>query len=173
MASAPASTVTMAMTKAKERQLMRLIHGELSPDEARRLQRELEIDSELSAAHRRLARAWDGLELPASEPPAGFSTGVLAAARELSDPRAGVGGELSWSLAPAWARGGAAAALVVGLLLGASFGRGFEVGAGSDETAIVAEAEADALPLSLAEVYWLALEESGGELAGGDVEAIP
>ena len=167
------------MTKAKERQLMRLLHGELLPDEARRLERELGSDSELGAAYRRLARAWDGLELPASGPPAGFAAGVMAAARTTSRSRAsgatsrlraGEDGELSWSLAPAWARGGAAAALVAGLLLGASFGRGFE---GGDETAVVAEADADALPLSLAEVYWLALEASGGELAGDNAEAVP
>ncbi len=157
------------MTKAKEQQLMRLLHGELAPDEARRRSRELEQDSDLRAAHQRLARTWESLELPASEVPSGFSANVVAAAREL---RAGgqPGGELSWSLAPAWARGGAAAALLTGLLLGAAFGRGFEApDAGtSDETAIVADADADAVPLSLAEVYWLALEESGGQLAGND-----
>ncbi len=162
------------MTKAKERQLMRLLHGELPPEVARRLERELESDQVLPegdkrkglrAAHQRLARVWDGLELPASEPPAGFSAGVVAAARKLP------GVELSWSLAPAWARGGAAAALLAGLLLGAAFGRGFEVPAG-DETVIVADADADAVPLSLAEVYWLALEESGGELAVDDAEGV-
>ncbi len=163
------------MTKVREQQLVRLLHGELEPHEARRLERELERDDNLSAAYRRLVRTWDGLVMPASEPPAGFSAGVVAAARGLR-----TGDELSWSLAPSWARGGAAAALLAGVLLGAAFGRGFELPATGDEAVIVAEADADALPLSLAEVYWLALEESGGELAAsdadgasGDVEGIP
>ncbi len=152
------------MTKVNERKLMRLLHGELRPQEARRLEREVEQDDELHAAHRRLARAWDSLELPPAEPPAGFSAQMVAAARKLRD------GELSWGPAPAWARSGAAAALVTGLLLGAAFGRGFEAPATGSEATLVADADADAVPLSLAEVYWLALEESGGQLAGGDAE---
>ncbi len=149
------------MTKVKERLLMRLLHGELAADEVRRLELELEHDGELRAAHRQLARVWDDLELPASEPPAGFSAGVVAATRKLRD------GELSWSLAPAWARGGAAAALLAGLLLGAAFGHGFEApAAGGNEAVQVADADADAVPLSLAEVYWLSLEDSGGLLDG-------
>lgn len=153
------------MTKAKERQLMRLLHGELAPDEARQLEAELG-DEPLRTAHRQLVELWDGLELPSSEPPAGFSAGVMNAARAAS------GGELSWSLAPAWARGGAAAALLAGLLLGATVGRGFEVPAAARGEVVVADAEADAVPLSLAEVYWLALEESEGQLAGNDTEDV-
>ncbi len=156
------------MTRVTERQLMRLAHGELPADEARRLEREIERDSELRAARDRLARTWAGLELPASEPPDGFSASVMAEARELCD------GGLSWSLAPAWARGGAAAALVTGLLLGAVFGRGFEPPDAGSQTVVVADADADAIPLTLAEVYWLSLEESGGALATGDAaEGVP
>lgn len=159
------------MTKAIERRLMRLLHGELPSGEARRVERQLERDGSLRAAHERLARVWDGLELPASEVPAGFSTGVTAAAQALR-PGEPHGGELSWSLAPAWARGGAAVALLTGLLLGAAFGRGFEApGVESVQIAdsdVVVNAEADAVPLSLAEVYWLALEESEGLLTGDD-----
>ena len=47
------------MTKAKERQLMRLLHGELAPDEAQRLERELERDEELGAAYQQLAEVCD------------------------------------------------------------------------------------------------------------------
>ena len=156
------------MTKARERQLMRLLHGELPLDEARQLERELERDGELRAAYERLAQAWDGLELPASAVPAGFSAGVMTAARELRD------GELSWSLAPVWARGGAAAALVCGLLLGAVFGGGFGTPEAGGEAMLIADAEADAAPLSLAEVYWLALEETGGAFAeDGAAEGAP
>ena len=170
------------MTKAKERQLMRWLHGELPPDEARRLERELERGQreQLSAAHQRLVQVWDSLELPPSELPAGFSASVVKAARELCADelynREVGNGELSWSLAPAWARGGAAAALLTGLLLGAVFGRGFEVtGAGAgigEEAVIVANADADAVPLSLAEVYWLSLEASEGQLAWDAAEGV-
>ena len=152
------------MTKAKERQLVRLLHGELAPEEARELERELaDASPEVRAANQRLVQVWSGLELPPSEVPADFSTGVMAAARNLARERAE--GAISWSLAPAWARGGAAAALVTGLLLGATFGRGFEAPSIAEPTAVViADADADATPLSLAEVYWLALEESEGQL---------
>ena len=172
------------MTKVKERQLMRLLHGELPPDEARWLERELERDrvqpeggerNQLSVAHERLARVWEGLELPPSELPAGFSARVVAAARASSRPRAS-GGELSWSLAPAWARGTAVAALLGGVLLGAAFGRGFELpdagNPASDEAVIVADADADAVPLSLAEVYWLSLEASEGQLVWDQAEGV-
>ncbi len=162
------------MTKVTERQLMRLVHGELPADEALRLEREIERDGELRAARDRLAETWASLELPASELPGGFSASVTVAARELCD------GGLSWSLAPAWARGGAAAALVTGLLLGAVFGRGFELpdagsaGSAGSQTVVVADADADAIPLTLAEVYWLSLEESGGALATDDAaEGVP
>ncbi len=150
------------MTKVTERQLMRLIHGELPADEAQRLERELERDPELRANRDRLAQTWASLELPASEPPSDFTAGVMTAARELPE----AGRELSWSLAPAWARGGAAAALFTGLLLGATFGRGFELPTTDSQTAVVADA--DAVPLTLAEVYWLTLEESEGALDGYD-----
>ncbi len=145
------------MTKENERRLMRLLHGELPAAEVRRLEQELERDGELRSTYERLAAAWNGLELPASEVPAGFSASVMAAARELP------AGELSWSLAPAWARAGAAAALAAGLLLGAAFGAGFGAPVAGSETELLADADvdADALPLSLAEVYWLSLEESG------------
>ncbi len=162
------------MTKDRERRLMRLLHGELPADEARRLERQLERDGELRSAHRRLARAWNDLELPPVEVPAEFSLNVLAAARELpGTPGAPLGGlELSWSRAPAWARAGAAAALATGLLMGATFGASFGgisgAGSGAAGEEAVLIADADVVPLSLAEVYWLALEENGGVLAEDD-----
>lgn len=160
------------MTKDNERQLMRLIHGELSSGEAQQLERELERNAELRATHDRLAQTWASLELPVSEPPGGFADDVMSAAR--GQIEAGRRGELSWSLAPAWARGGAAAALFTGLLLGTAFGRGFELPTTNSQTVgsqtvIVADVEADAVPLSLAEVYWLSLEESDGTLIGDDL----
>ena len=90
----------------------------------------------------------------------------MAAAREIQ------GGELSWSLAPVWARAGAAAALVAGLMLGAAFDGGFTRPSPAGEVVDVDDSygdtdDADAVPLTLSEVYWLALEDSGGELANG------
>ena len=156
----------MRIQSASERRLMRLLHGELPPDEARRLERRLEQDAELRAAYDRLAETWAGLELPEpGEAPAGFAAGVMGAARKVR------GGELSWSLAPLWARAGSTAALLAGLLLGATFGGDFAQPA---PEAVVeyadadADAIADAVPLSLAEAYWLALEESGGLLEDAD-----
>ncbi len=164
------------MTKVKKRQLMRLLHGELPADEACRLEQRLEHDPELSAAYRRLARAWDDLELPPAEVPAGFSTDVVAAARKLacSPAAGGRGAELSWSRAPVWARAGAAAALVTGVFLGATLGSSLALPVATGEAVFVADADsatvadADVVPFSLAEAYWLSLEESGGLLAEGD-----
>ena len=93
------------MKSAIERRLMRLLHGELPPDEARRLERQLEHDAELRSAYEKLAETWARLKLPeACEAPAGFAASVVEAAR------VALGGELSWSLAPLWARAGATAA---------------------------------------------------------------
>ena len=152
------------MTKTKQRQLMRLLHGELPADETRRLEAELAHDGEIRAVYEELKRTWVGLEVPATDVPADFSASVTAAARKLRD------GELSWALAPAWARGGAVAALLGGLALGAAFGSGFGATAAGEkaEAVLVADADADSVPLSLAEVYWLWLEESGGLLVEGD-----
>ena len=157
-----------ATTTTQQRQWMRLLHGELPADEARRLEAELARDDELRAAYEGLTRAWNGLELPAVEVPAGFSAGVTAAARKLQ------GGELSWSLAPSWARGGAVAALLGGLVLGAAFGNGLGAPAAGEtvETALVADADAGSA-LSLAEVYWLSLDESGGQLTAAEAEGTP
>ena len=104
-----------------ERQLMRLIHGELPPEDARRLQQRLEVEPELAAAHRRLQALWQGLELPPPSPvPVGFRTRVLARLAAERDPKV-----ISWALAPGWVRATAALVLVLGVVLGASLGTGF------------------------------------------------
>ncbi len=154
------------MNDTTETRLMRLLHGELPGDEARRLERRLEHDEALRASYRRLAAAWESLAPPVpGDLPDGFAAGVVAAARRIQE------GELRWSLAPAWARAGAAAALAAGLLLGAVSGGGFAAPA-ADDAVLYAEADADAVPLSLAEVYWLALEESGGALTQDPAETV-
>src|SRR5260370_118757 len=104
--------------------LMRLLHGELPESQARGLRERLARDPELAAAYARLERTWESLELPAPQPaPPGFAARVvLRAERAGAGRRAGGGGEelVSWSLAPTWVRTTAAAALALGLVLGAS-----------------------------------------------------
>ncbi|MCP4661549.1 MAG: hypothetical protein GY856_39615 [bacterium] len=141
------------------RRLIRLLHGELPPERARELEQRIARDPEAAALYQRLRESWEGLTLPPSAPvPGGFRAGVMAAVRrEKSD-------ELSWSLAPAWARAGAAVALTLGLILGASFGRVDDPPLGEQEALLISE------PLSLAESYWLTLEESGAELLDGGEE---
>jgi anti-sigma factor RsiW len=114
-----------------EVRLMRLLHGELPESQARGLRQRLEKDPELAAAYARLARTWEGLDLPAAAPaPPGFAARVTRRARGGSLPAAGPGagapgasrpGEMliSWGLAPTWVRTTAAAALALGVLLGA------------------------------------------------------
>jgi anti-sigma factor RsiW len=156
-----------AMNDSQDRLLMRRIHGELAGDEARALERRIAADPRLAARHRRLADAWDDLQVPdAARAPDGFVAATVAAAR-----RRGAGlpaGELRWSLAPVWARAGALAALILGLALGTSLGSGAggdlsEPELGGDQEAYLLLAE----PSSLAESFWLTLEESEGSLANG------
>ncbi|MCP3959835.1 MAG: hypothetical protein GY719_18460 [bacterium] len=151
------------MSSAMERRLMLLLHGELPADEARRLERQLERDGELRALYERLAVTWRCLAPPAvTGPPAGFASQVALAARAIRD------GDLSWSLAPAWARGGAGLALAAGLALGMTLSGTFgNDGAVTSEPAIEEVGlYADSEPLSLAEVYWMSLEE--GDLLSDD-----
>lgn len=139
-----------------ERQLMRRIHGELSAAEAAELERRIAGDPELEALERRYRALWAELELPPPAAlPADFAAGVAAEARRRA-------GELRLATAPGWVRAGAAAALVGGMLLGALLGGGFAV---SEPVAEQETAYYDA-PLSLAESYWLTLEESSGDLDG-------
>lgn len=138
-----------------DRELMRLLHGELDAERRLELRRELERDPHLAERYHRLAAIWERLELgaPAAVPP-GFAARVLAAARA-EQP----GSEVSWALAPLWARAGAALALAAGIWLGMSVGQpepGVEVAAAVSEESIY---EVYGEPQSLAESYWLVLEE--------------
>jgi anti-sigma factor RsiW len=150
--------------------LMRFISGELDSGEARRLELRLGEDEELRRRWEELRAAWEGLEPPPTPPvPASFARDVTEAARRLS------ASEVSWSAAPLWARTGAAAALVLGLVLGIGAGRlaspspiGETVRSeeASDLDAYLAS-ELESVPLSLAEAYGIELEE-GGEMLLGD-----
>ena len=131
-----------------ERQLMRLLHGELSPEEASRWRQRLEAEPELAARYANLEHCWSDLEL--LEPaPAGPE--LVAAVRR----RLGRAAEPSlvdmWRLAPVWNRLLAAGALAVGIGVGALAGAGSEARA---DDSLFAATEA-----SLAESYWEVLEE--------------
>jgi anti-sigma factor RsiW len=115
------------MKHALEADLLRLLHGELRPDEARALRERLAREPELAAAWRRLERAWEGLALPPPAPvPLGFSGRVMARVRELRQaetPKTSeASGAISWAAAPRWVRASCAAALLAGVLLGAGLG---------------------------------------------------
>ena len=56
------------MTSDVERQLMRLLHGELSTDEAAHWRQRLEAEPELAARYAGMERLWSGLDLPAPAP---------------------------------------------------------------------------------------------------------
>jgi hypothetical protein len=112
------------MNRAMDRELMRLLHGELPDEQARGLRERLEREPELAAAWARLERSWNGLELPPAAPaPPAFSQSVLARARRQSRQS---GTSLSWGVAPAWVRASAAAALAAGLALGIGAGLGVD-----------------------------------------------
>jgi len=140
-----------------ELELMRLLHGEMPPEQAHRLRGRLEREPGLAAAWARLERTWNGLELPPAAPaPHGFSRRVLARTREARDG-------LSWSAAPVWVRAAAAAALVTGLALGV--GAGSWAGTAAQTTATdsasmtAAQSTSEDAETSLAESYWDSLGE--------------
>jgi anti-sigma factor RsiW len=138
------------MSSATDQDLMRLLHGELPEAEARALRARVFRDPELTAAYRRLERAWQRLELPpAAAAPVGFAGRLIARAR--AQPQ-----RLSWGNAPLWARAAAAVALVAGALLGAGVGR--LVPRPASETAAEAEDLFGAEP-SFADSYWQAVGE--------------
>jgi anti-sigma factor RsiW len=151
------------MNRATEIELMRLLHGELPAEPARRLRDRMEREPELAAAWARLERTWNGLELPPPAPvPPGFSRRILAAAI-----RTQAGQALTWSAAPTWVRAAAAAALAAGLALGAGAGSWVgKLSRSADDTSVAA---ADAMDSSLAESYWDSLSdtESGGATTDG------
>lgn len=132
----------------EEPALLRLLAEELPPAEAEPLTHRLAREPELAAAWERLSRQWQGLELPpAAGAPPGFATRVTARAKA-----AVAGGDLR--AAPVWLRATAVLALAAGLALG--------VGAGLWQGAESAEEIELAAP-SLAESYWEAVAEDGGE----------
>lgn len=121
----------------------------LSVQRRRELGERIEQDPRLAVAFARWQGLWDGLDLPsASAAPLGFAPRVAAQVRRRSE------GELNWSRAPRWARLAAAAALLVGTLGGVS------LGLWQSEMGELGELVSQG---SLADDYWLMLEEEGAD----------
>ena len=137
------------MTRGTEQELIRLLHGELAPDEARELRERLDHEPDLAATYRRLERDWNGLALPPPSPvPPGFAGRVMAHVR--SQPALAT---LSWSTAPGWVRGAAAAALIAGAALGIGVGRSWPAAeTPTDSSAAVSSLSGP--EYNLAEGYW-------------------
>lgn len=161
--------MTRSDTERQDRRLIRFLHGELSAEEFERLRRRLEREPELAARLRRLETAWDGLELPPADPaPPGFAARIAARAAE-ADAR---GTREREAFRPAWARAAAAAALTIGLAAGAVLGRvslpeepvATTAARSLEETSLdsMEEALQSSVP-TLAESYWSALDEAGGD----------
>lgn len=122
--------MTHATSTESDRELLRLLTGEASPEEAQRLQAAMAREPELARRYARLRETWDGLKLPEPEPaPPGFSRRVVARLPE--EP----GGVLGLAGAPVWARAAAALALALGLGTGVFVGQGLGEtgGTGGDE----------------------------------------
>lgn len=138
------------ITRERERELLRLLAGEASPEEARALSAAMDREPELARRYARLLETWEGLQLPEPEPaPPGFSHRVVARLPE--EP----GGVLGLAGAPTWARAAAALALAVGLGAGVFLGQGLEPDPAVEEIALV---ETGA---GLAEAYRSALYGDG------------
>jgi anti-sigma factor RsiW len=159
------------MTRGTENDLIRLLHGELPPGQARDLRERLRREPELAAAYARLERTWDGLSLPPASPaPAGFSRRVMAHVRAQGAP-----GSLSWSSAPAWVRAAAAAALIAGAAAGVGVGRSWPAvemkGAAEASSTGTLSALSDS-EYSLADGYWDAVEDAADSTSAASGQEI-
>jgi anti-sigma factor RsiW len=147
------------MTRGTEQELMRLLHGELPPEEARALRERLRREPDLAGVHQRLEATWNGLEPPPASPvPPGFSGRVLARARSLPAPARG----LSWSAAPVWVRAAAAAALVAGAALGIGVGESWlpDETAADSPSSTISVYSLSGSEHNLAESYWDGVDEA-------------
>jgi anti-sigma factor RsiW len=176
------------MKHALQADLLRLLSGELPPDQERALRQRLAREPDLAATFRRLEGAWARLELPPPAPlPLGFSGRVMARVREMPEvrsagapgtpgsPRRTPGtlkaGTLSWAAAPTWVRASCAAALVGGVLLGAG------LGARGTRGQWQARQASPGVP-ALTESYWAMVETAGSpatadEAAAAGAPALP
>lgn len=137
---------------ANEKQMLRLLHGELDAGQAGELRRRIAGDPALASRFAELERAWTALDLPPASVPIGWSGRLVAAAEDRVET------EIRWRQAPGWARAGAAAALVVGMGIGVLLGPSTPAGEPLDWPSSELQSEL-ADPLTLAETYWLMLDE--------------
>jgi len=146
------------MNKAiDDRQLLRLLHGELGAAEAAELRQRLRTDAELRLRWQELESTWQELELaPLSPLPAGWRQQVVVAARRSE-------ASWNWAAAPLWVRAAATVALLAGVLLGnVVAGPAVWVGGGAVDNDPDNDAELLRQLLDspgLAESYWQVLAE--------------
>lgn len=144
--------MTMRRTHRVEdssRPLLRLLSGELSEVEAEALRHRLAEEPDLRRHYDRLAAVWSSLEMeePAAAP-VGFARRIARRVEATGNDR------VRWSLAPIWAQATAAVALAGGIALGL----GLTTAVASKDGFAVVESDA-----SLAESYWILLDEAAGE----------
>ena len=87
------------MSEQTQRQLMRLLHGELGDREAARRRRRIETEPDLARRWSELEALWAGLELPPVES-GGAGLRRRVETRLESEAATGPG----WQLSPAWSR---------------------------------------------------------------------
>ena len=155
--------------------LQRLLSNELDASEATRLRERLGNEPDLRRAYEQLELTWTDLALPdPSSAPVGMDQQISLAAIGAASDR------IRWSLAPIWAQAAAAGALAIGIALGlgvaSKFGVAFsepvEVAGQEAEVAgqkaeVAGEVDAET---TLAESYWLWLDEAAAESMNGSSE---
>jgi anti-sigma factor RsiW len=143
------------MKRTTEKELVRLLIGELPEPAAGRLRRRLREDVALRNDYARLERQWRSLELPApAAAPAGFARDVLGRVRAR---QAGRGAPVWWR-ATLLERAAAAAVLAGGIVLGALLA----APAGEENWDEIVTIEP-----SMAESYWTVIDESLATLQPG------
>ena len=144
------------------RDLMRLLHGEASEEEAATLRERMTEDSVVAERYAELESLWNGMDLPEAKAGEDFLPQVRARVAANRDESVAA----MWRLAPAWGRAVAVSALALGIALGAALGASDAVSAeeivlekwASEDWASEDWASEDWADLNLAERYWLALE---------------
>lgn len=148
------------MNERRDAELMRLLTGDLKPEERAVLEKRIQREPDMAERMRVLEGDWRRLELPPpSPPPLGSRARIVARAREIEEDRAG----LDWHDAPVWARASGALALTVGILLGVA-APGFEIEMVVDQAAHAPELDVawdgSLEEKGLAELYADALQQS-------------
>jgi anti-sigma-K factor RskA len=145
------------MDRETEKQLIRLLTDELSAADARELRQRLEKEGDLQRAFASLQERWKALEPPPLQPVHPSFTSRVVRQATLTGPAVaapGLGGA-----APLWTRATAAAALAVGILVGALLASQSQ---SEDWTAW------NAVELTQAEDYWETLDASSDDLMRED-----